>query len=181
MQLYNYLKISYSISEEEKEEKVTVLFEIENNKEIIRKLDLLTIIKTQSQLCYMLRQKYNKKNLVLTTGDEEIWYKDLKVHRDDGPAIKTVNDYNEVTYEWYRLGWRHRKGGPAFETIGANSERILEFWYRDDYRHREDGPAYINFIVNEKLYYICNNMLTKEEWWQEISDENKIKSLFNGY
>jgi hypothetical protein len=39
------------------------------------------------------------------------WYLNDKLHREDGPAIKSVYGYNE----WILNGLRHREGGPAVE------------------------------------------------------------------
>ena len=56
-----------------------------------------------------------------------------------------------------------------------------EFWIKDGtYRyHREDGPAVID-RHGKKAWYLDDEPLTKEEWWKRISDEMKIKALFNG-
>ena len=40
---------------------------------------------------------------------EHYWYRDGKIHRDDGPAIT-----REGGVEWYSKGLRHRLDGPAW-------------------------------------------------------------------
>ena len=53
---------------------------------------------------------------------EEHWYKNDKVHRDDGPAIVYSN-----TQIWYQNGKRHREDGPAYVGPGG-----LKYWYNND-------------------------------------------------
>jgi len=48
------------------------------------------------------------------------WYKDGKLHREDGPAIERANGGRY----WYKDGKRHRENGPAIER--ANDEKQ---WY----------------------------------------------------
>lgn len=56
---------------------------------------------------------------VSTVYDVEIWYKDGKYHREDGPAIRHKN--NAL---WYVDGKRHRLDGPAVVQGGGPKE----FW-----------------------------------------------------
>ena len=37
------------------------------------------------------------------------WFKDGKLHREDGPAVIQANGYKA----WYKEELRHREGGPA--------------------------------------------------------------------
>lgn len=60
------------------------------------------------------------------------WWKDGKIHRDDGPAI----EYTDGTKFWYKDGLKHREDGPA--VILDNGSK---FWYIWDKKHRLDGPA----------------------------------------
>ena len=50
------------------------------------------------------------------------WYRDGKLHREDGPAFELANG-NKY---WYRDGKPHREDGPAIE--GANGEKC--WFYR---------------------------------------------------
>ena len=53
---------------------------------------------------------------------DKIWSKNLKLHRDDGPAMELADG----TKKWYRHGELHRDDGPAvIDASGA------EFFYRD--------------------------------------------------
>jgi hypothetical protein len=60
------------------------------------------------------------------------WYKNGKLHREDGPAIEWSNGYKE----WWINGNRHRENGPAIEYISGTKK-----WFKNGERHREDGPA----------------------------------------
>jgi hypothetical protein len=51
------------------------------------------------------------------------WYKDGKIHREDGPAII----YSDGTHFWYKDGKRHREDGPAI--IRPNG---YQSWYIND-------------------------------------------------
>jgi hypothetical protein len=55
--------------------------------------------------------------------DIEIWYKDGRYHREDGPAITHKN--NKV---WYYEGKLHRIGGPAIDTKGGPKEYYIHGW-----------------------------------------------------
>ncbi len=85
----------------------------------------------------------------------ERWYRDGKLHRDDGPAeISYFDDQLDEEY-WYRHGKLHRKDGPA-EIWYECGQIIKEYWCRDDKLHREDGPA--------EIYY--ENGQIDEEYWR---------------
>ncbi len=83
------------------------------------------------------------------------WYKEQKIHREDGPAIELANgdkewyidgllhrsdgpalDHANGDKEWFIYGLLHREDGPSLEH--ANGDRA---WYINDKCHREDGPA----------------------------------------
>jgi hypothetical protein len=49
------------------------------------------------------------------------WYKDGKIHREDGPAIERKNG---LVKAWCFNGVFHRTDGPAIERLDGNN-----FWY----------------------------------------------------
>ena len=75
---------------------------------------------------------------------------------------------------WYKDGELHREDGPA--RIHSNGTKV---WYKDGKLHREDGPAVIK-KDGTKRWYLNGEFFLKEKWWERISDEWKIKALFNG-
>ena len=71
------------------------------------------------------------KILELLNGNyDNYWFKDGKLHREDGPAVEN-RDYKA----WYLNGLLHREDGPAVEDDGR------KIWYLNNLLHREDGPA----------------------------------------
>ena len=95
------------------------------------------------------------------------WYKNSKLHREDGPAIELYNGHKEwwlndkrhringhaVEYtngqkSWFINGKLHRQDGPAMEY--ANGDKI---WYKNGLLHREDGPA-VERIDGTKMWFV---------------------------
>ena len=60
----------------------------------------------------------------------KFWYRDGKLHREDGPAIERADG----SKEWFRNGNRHRENGPAIEYADGT-----KFWFRDG--KPSDGSA----------------------------------------
>ena len=50
----------------------------------------------------------------------KFWYRNGKLHREDGPAI----EYPDGSKHWYRNDKRHRENGPAIEYIDGSMR-----WY----------------------------------------------------
>ena len=74
---------------------------------------------------------------------------------------------------WYLNGLIHREDGPA--VIWDDGTKM---WYKRSRLHREDGPAVV-YDDGEKEWWIEAVNLSKEEWLKRLSDEMKIKVLFN--
>lgn len=96
--------------------------------------------------------KTNKKKdkpYEVDTDGTKYWYKNGKLHREDGPAIERADG----TKYWYQHGEYHREDGPAVE--GADGTK---YWYKNGEYHREDGPAVEypngtkNWFKNGKLH-----------------------------
>jgi hypothetical protein len=83
-----------------------------------------------------------KNGLEIDRFGNKYWYKNGKLHRDDGPAMELVNGDKE----WYKDGKCHRNNGPAVEEDGD------KFWYKNDELHRDDGPA-IELSNGGKFWY----------------------------
>lgn len=62
----------------------------------------------------------------------KFWFKNDKIHREDGPAVEYANGYRE----WRLNGKKHRLDGPAVEWKNGDKH-----WYQNGLLHREDGPA----------------------------------------
>ncbi|WP_202416734.1 hypothetical protein [Duganella qianjiadongensis] len=72
-----------------------------------------------------------RKNGKYETLEKTKYYKDGKLHREDGPAVEDLNG----SKEWFLNGLRHREDGPAID-----NQWRQEWWIYGEY-HREDGPA----------------------------------------
>ncbi len=70
------------------------------------------------------------------------WYKNGKLHREDGPAVERIDG----TKVWYRKGKLHREDGPAIEYCKGNKE----WWVNDKQYSEEDFFKKINSLNNKK-------------------------------
>jgi hypothetical protein len=109
------------------------------------------------------------KNGKIVEGGSTFWYKNGMIHREDGPAIILPNG----TESWFLNGKLHRLDGPAV----LNSYKDKEWWI-DDKLHREDGPA-VMFSNGKVEWWLKSIQLTKEEWWEQLSDDQKLKIIFS--
>jgi hypothetical protein len=70
------------------------------------------------------------------------WYKNNRLHREDGPAVIDPSKGEKI---WYQNGLMHREDGPAYENnLG------MKVWLIHAKRHRIDGPAVIKPDGTEK-------------------------------
>ena len=86
-------------------------------------------------------------------GDKQ-YFKDGKLHRDDGPAIESINGYKE----YFKDGVTHRDDGPAVIWQDGGKQ-----WIVDGKRHRLDGPAVI-WAWDEFEWWINDVEMTEEEF-----------------
>ena len=109
-----------------------------------------------------------KNGLVIQEDGTKEWYKDDKLHREDGPAIEFPNGDKF----WYINGKQHREDGPAIiHTYGRK-----EYWYNGKL-HREDGPAVIEPDGTEE-YWLNGIQYSKEEFLVKTTMEG-FKQLKN--
>lgn len=85
-------------------------------------------------------------NPKITDDNTQVWEKNGKFHREDGPAVIWEDGYNE----WWFEGKRHRVGGPAVSWPDGQQE-----WWLNNARHREDGPAIENLNTGFKRWFYC--------------------------
>jgi hypothetical protein len=82
---------------------------------------------------------------IFLNNDEE-WYYEGKLHRVGGPAINYKNQK-----EWLIKGKHHRIGGPAVEFNNGDKA-----WFRHGKRHRLNAPAYIYNYGDIEFYRFGN-------------------------
>lgn len=110
-----------------------------------------------------IKEIYDAKgNLII-----RCWYKDGKLHRENGPAWIEYDENGKVIEErWYQMGRLHREDGPAIIKYFLNEKVKNEVWYKDDLLHREDGPAWIEYDIDggiiEKSYYVRGTKLSEK-------------------
>lgn len=100
---------------------------------------------------------------IIKKGNRTEYYKDGRLHRDDGPAVICGNG---ISY-WYRNGKMHRDGGPAADWGDGDHS-----WYRNGVYHREDGPA-VDWNGEQK-WYIDGVKATPEKPFLKLLIDFKI-------
>ena len=88
-----------------------------------------------------------------------------------------------IWYEEYTLnGKRHREDGPSWISYYDNGNIEFESHYINGEYYREDGPAIIYYDLNGnikfKRYYLDKGKLTEQEWFNQLSAENRLKFAF---
>ncbi len=97
-------------------------------------------------------------------------FKNGMLHRENNPAVKFGNSYEE----WWLEGKLHRENGPATKDLAGN-----QYWYIHGRIHREDGPAVITHYGKKSWYLNGNGYLSQEEWFDALAPEQKEKALWN--
>jgi antitoxin component YwqK of YwqJK toxin-antitoxin module len=117
---------------------------------------------------------------------EEYKLNDL-IHRDNGPAITEYHDNGNIKCKHYYMnGALHKEDGPAIVYYYHNKNVWIEVYYLNGSLHREDGPAHISYyedkyIIYWKAYYLNGDHLTEQEWFNQLSIEDKLKLAYGIY
>ena len=79
---------------------------------------------------------------------------------------------------YYIKGTRtsHREDGPA---VILSSGSL--YWYKNGFIHRVDGPAIISRDGSIFWYLEDQFFKTKEDWFEELTEEEKSKALYSEY
>ena len=84
-----------------------------------------------------------------------------------------VHVYSNGTKEWHLNGKLHREDGPAIEWANGT-----KYWHLNDKLHREDGPA-VEHSNGDKLWFLNGKPFSKEGWFEQLTEEQQEKLLFN--
>jgi hypothetical protein len=99
----------------------------------------------------------NFTGIVHFLSETKEWYKEGKLHREDGPAV----EYPSGTKEWYKEGKRHREEGPACEF----SNGYKQWWLESEcYSHINLN----DYIILDYYEGKCNLM------WYKLLNKDKI-------
>lgn len=87
-----------------------------------------------------------------------------------------------------KMGKKHRDDGPAQVIFSDDHSTDLkscvdtEIWYKNGRIHREDGPAIIYYCkgISYDYFFFNGKPLSKEKWWNSISEQMKEKVIFSG-
>jgi hypothetical protein len=111
----------------------------------------------------------------------KIWHKEGKYHREDGPAV----EYPDGTKEWHKEGELHRLDGPAIESPNGKNE-----WYIEDNPY---SPKILSILINSSLYLGKEKGRFNLEWLKFLTEkgieefpiipgmeeDKKFKEIFN--
>jgi len=87
----------------------------------------------------------------------EGWYRNSRLHREDGPAWVESRPDGTVFEGWYRNGKHHREDGPAWVEHRPDGT-VVEEWRKNGELHREDGPACVKRFPEGIVF---------EEWYED--------------
>lgn len=74
---------------------------------------------------------------------------------------------------WLSNGKYHRTNGPAVQR-----ENQVKEWFLNGKLHRIDGPAIIYNDI-EKYWFLFGEEYSKEEWFEQLTSEQKAAALSN--
>ena len=75
----------------------------------------------------------------MVTNGDKFWFKNGKLHREDGPAMEYANGDKY----WFKDGKRHREDGPAIE----NTNGYKDYWHNDiRYPKIKTDEEWIKFV-----------------------------------
>lgn len=85
-----------------------------------------------------------KNGLIIDEINTKRWYKDGKLHREDGPAV----EYVDGERRWLKNGYLHREDGPAVECCNT-----IKYWcYNGQYLKASSQEELIRYM-NLKLFW----------------------------
>jgi hypothetical protein len=108
----------------------------------------------------------NERYCIESECGDKYWYKNGKLHREDGPAIERANGTNV----WYKNDKLHREDGPAIEFCDG-----MKIWHLDGEKHREDGPA-VECVNGYKEWWVNGVFCSKENYYERFYYEKPKRS-----
>ena len=135
-----------------------------------------------------LGQYHNEHGPAIIENDDEFYYIDDKLHREDGPAI-IIFVFGQKEKFYYQNGLRHRNDGPAIIT----KSKLM--WFKWGKLHREDGPAIVNMEEGctfcpslgggpccggdgQIEWWLDGGRLTEDEYWEKQKNTEHCGKIF---
>ena len=112
-----------------------------------------------------------KQNGIITNSETTTYYKNGKIHREDGPAIEWINGNKH----WLLSDRLHRTDGPAIDLVETELGTVKKWSINGKY-HREDGPA-VEFGNGYKEWWMNGVQYSKEEFNQWLEKKNLNERL----
>ena len=108
-----------------------------------------------------------EKNGIIMNSETTTYYKNGKLHREDGPAIEWKNGNKD----WLLNDRLHRTDEPAIELVETELGTVKKWSINGKY-HREDGPA-VECGNGYKEWWIDGEKITEDELsqWQKNKQE----------
>ena len=103
--------------------------------------------------------------LAIFRDGHKVWYKNGKVHRENGPAKILAGGEKE----WWLNGEWHREDGPAMIWLNA------KIWCINGKYHREDGPA-VECTDGTKAWWLNGKRYSEAAWKRELIRRGIIKN-----
>lgn len=100
----------------------------------------------------------------------DMWIKNRKLHRIDGPAVIRYLENGQLhNIAWYINGKFHRIGAPACICYFENGQIRYNAWYINGKLHRHGGaPADIEYFVNGQIKY---------EAWYKYGEQRRVRNF----
>jgi hypothetical protein len=97
----------------------------------------------------------------------------IKLHSAIPENYSGICEYSNGDKAWYLNGQLHRDDGPAFESIYGDKH-----WHLNGKLHRVDGPA-VEYPNGIKYWLLNDVYYSQEEWFERLSDEDKLEAIWN--
>jgi len=92
---------------------------------------------------------------------------------DTEKMVPLLNMPMEISFGSSMESLSPKKDGPAIEDANGTKE-----WFLNGKRHREDGPA-VEYANGDKLWFLNGKPFSKEGWFEQLTEEQQEKLLFN--
>jgi hypothetical protein len=99
----------------------------------------------------------------------------VRWHSEIPKKYTGIVEYSNDDKVWYLNGLCHRVNGPASELLDRDE------WYINGKLHRVNGPAieYHDESSHLNEWFLNDKEYSQEEWFEMLSEENKLEMIWN--